>query len=293
MKKIKKPFYYKKIRTNKLNLYDWAGHFPDKDSAEKYANEVKNKDPYHLDRLRSIKYLLKDVKNTNHVLDYGIGDGREFVQLKIKSNNLIGIDISPHIIEFAKINLLKIKKKLITGGVETIKNVKSNSQNLVIAINVMAYLTDKDLNTFFKEVNRVLKKGGSFLCLNGNELFDLFSLNNFTSDFFIENFNQKKDHMDKLLKYKKIKKKYILSRRFNPINFKQILKNYNLIEVKQSYSQWHRFSPEIGKLLYKKKTQNVRLLQRDNNFDANKLDDKNKWKAIFCCSIFGSLSIKS
>ena len=61
---------------------------------------------------------------------------------------------------------------------------QSNSQNLVIAINVMAYLTDKDLNTFFKEVNRVLKKGGSFLCLNGNELFDLFSLNNFTSDFF-------------------------------------------------------------------------------------------------------------
>lgn len=35
MKKIKQPFYYKKIRTNKPNLYDWAGHFPDKNSAEK------------------------------------------------------------------------------------------------------------------------------------------------------------------------------------------------------------------------------------------------------------------
>ena len=289
-KKIDIPSSHKMAIKKKSKFFDWAGYFPDEISAKKYSIETK-KSSYHKDRLRALNYLTKNLSKVKSVLDFGIGDGNEFKQMKIKSKSFIGIDISSHMINLANENLKKLQNKtLIVGGVSELKKIKKDSVDLIIANNVLAYLNDKDLILFFKEIKRIAKKKCYFLTLNGNELFDLFALNCFTKIFFKKHFKQTDNGMNKLLKIRDNDKNHQPSRRFNPIQFKTILKKNGFIEIEQSFSQWHKFSPEIGKFIHKKNVKKARLLSRDHNFDPNKLSDENKWKALFCCTIFGSLS---
>lgn len=81
-------------------------------------------------------------------------------------------------------NLIKIKKKLLVGSVEKLKSIKSNSIDLMMCINTLGYLSDKDINIFLTNAKRIIKKNGYLSTLTGNELFNLFALNYGTKIFF-------------------------------------------------------------------------------------------------------------
>ena len=202
-------------------------------------------------------------------------------------------------IKLSKKNLVNINNKnLIVGGIEKLKKIKSNSIDLFLALNVVGYLTDKDEDIFFKEVYRILKKNHFFISTNGNELFDLFALNDYTKIFFKKYFNQKENHMNLLLK-NSTSNKYVLAKRFNPLALEEKLKiKYDLTTLEISFGSLHKYSPEIGKILHKgKKSKNKyytdfrhqQLLSRDFSKNPNKFSALEKWKCLFLCSIFGML----
>ncbi len=134
--------------------------------------------------------------------------------------------------------------------------------------------------------------------MNGNELFDLFALNDYTKIFFKKYFNQKENHMNLLLK-NSTSNKYVLAKRFNPLALEEKLKiKYDLTTLEISFGSLHKYSPEIGKILHKgKKSKNKyytdfryqQLLSRDFSKNPNKLSVLEKWKCLFLCSLFGML----
>lgn len=299
-KYISLPPHLKNSNKNKSKIYDGGGYFPTLKSATMYQGEVKTH-IYHKDRLNGIFYLINKIKKKNklNILDFGCGDGLEFKKLNLLTKNYIGIDVSPHMIELSKKNLANIKKKsLIVGGIEKLKKIKSNSIDLILALEVIGYLTDKEENIFFKEVHRILKKNQFFITTNGNELFDMFSLNSYTKIFFKKHFNQKENHLNSLLKHSK-NNKYVTGKRYNPLALKEKLKiKYALNTLDISFASLHKYSPEIGKILHKgKKSKNKyytdfrhqQLLSRNFSQNPNKFSTLEKWKCLFLCSIFGML----
>jgi ubiquinone/menaquinone biosynthesis C-methylase UbiE len=282
----------KKLDSNGKNKHvDSAGYFPNKKSVDIYSLNInKERVSYHNDRLRALNFLHKQInKKKFFVLDFGCGDGLQYLKLKLKTKFYYGIDLSPYMIDACETNLIKIKKKLLIGGVEKLRSIKSNSIDLMICINTLGYLSDKDLNIFLANSKRIIKKNGHLSTLTGNELFNLFALNYGTKIFFKKHFNQKDKHLNFLLK-KVNNNGWIQAKTFNPLEFFHKLKKFNLIEVKRSFAGWHKFSPEIGKMIYgKKNITKIRLKTRDLLFNSNKLDDSEKWKSLFCCSMFGAL----
>ena len=290
------PPYLRNKKKNKI--YDEGGYFPTKKSALSYAGQIKTH-IYHKDRLNCVKFLIRNLpKKKLLILDFGCGDGLEFKKLRLKTEKYIGIDSSPFMIELANKNLSNFKKELIHGGVEKLKKIKSNSIDLFTSFNVIGYLKEKELNIFFKEVYRILKKKSYFATTNGNELFDLFALNYHTKQFFIKNFNQTEKNMNSLLK-KNSFSKHVLGKRFNPLEFSERLNDkYNLKIVETSFASLHKYSPEIGKILHKSKksknkyytnSRHQQLLSRNFKINPNKFSFKDKWKCYFLCSVFGML----
>ena len=125
------------------------------------------------------------------IYDFGCGEGLFFQQFLDCGGIVAGSDISPKMIEHARNRRSKKhpsnKPNLSVGGVEQLKSVPSDSVNGVLALNVIAYLDDKDEELFYSEVSRILKpEEGWLLLTHSNILFDLFSLNRYTSAFISE-----------------------------------------------------------------------------------------------------------
>jgi ubiquinone/menaquinone biosynthesis C-methylase UbiE len=279
------------IKTTK-NI-DLGGYFPSKQSVENYSLNITKKIPYHNDRLRALNYLIQKIKKKKlAILDFGCGDGLQFLKLKLQVKYYYGIDASYHMIEACKKNLSHYKKILFFGGVEKLKKIKSHSIDLLIANNVLGYLTEKDLKIFLKNCKRIVKKNGYVMTLNGNELFNLFALNYGTKMFFEKYFNQKSKHLKFLLK--KLKNEWTQAKTFNPLNFSYKFKKFNFTEIERSYAGWHKYSPEIGKIIYgKKDISKTRKKTRDLLFNPNKLKETDNWQCLFRCSIFGNLFKKN
>jgi ubiquinone/menaquinone biosynthesis C-methylase UbiE len=105
-----------------------------------------------------IPNMLKTVKNIKgkKLLDIGCGAGIHIKSYSKKGAKCSGIDISETMIEMAKKKNPKIEFKV---GTVTKLPYKSNSFDVVTCSLILDYI--KDLNKAFKEINRVLKKGGT------------------------------------------------------------------------------------------------------------------------------------
>lgn len=267
---------------------DLGGWFPDQIKACSYHNE-SNID-YHNDRLRAILILVKsllELRNTSFdVLDFGVGDGKELAKLGLPLGEIIGIDISPHMISLAKNNFKGLKTQFLVGDVNVLHGIESESMDLVLSTNVLGYLTVEDEQKFFSESFRILRPGGFVLLTLGNELFDLFALNSGTANFFETHFGV--FNTDKLL-IEGNSSRFGNARRHNPLALEAKLSEVGFLKVKYSFSQWHTKPPILDQIEKNTGISEARLTARDHNLDANLLASTEQWKALFQCSIFGAL----
>jgi len=96
------------------------------------------------------------------ILDFGCGDGSEtarFISMKAKS--VVGVDPSAEMVRLAKERKLTNAVFIKNNG-KTI-SLKNNQFDLVYSRYVLHYI--KDLGSSFKEISRVLKKGGHFIAI--------------------------------------------------------------------------------------------------------------------------------
>ncbi|MBU1164794.1 class I SAM-dependent methyltransferase [Patescibacteria group bacterium] len=106
--------------------------------------------------------LLGNIKGKK-ILEIGCGGAQCSVYFAKKGAKCTGIDISKKQLKFAKqlIDKEKIKVKLIKGDIQTLSKIKSNNYDIVFTAYALQYVPD--LTKCFKQVNRVLKKGGIFV----------------------------------------------------------------------------------------------------------------------------------
>ncbi|HBK34985.1 arsenite S-adenosylmethyltransferase [Candidatus Uhrbacteria bacterium RIFOXYA2_FULL_40_9] len=105
-----------------------------------------------------------DIKEGDVVLDLGCGAGFDvfLAQRRVgQTGKVIGVDMTPAMLELAKRNAEKMKVKnveFILGDIESLL-IDSNSIDIVISNCVINLAPNKD--NVFQEAYRVLKKGGS------------------------------------------------------------------------------------------------------------------------------------
>ncbi|MEJ2267503.1 MAG: class I SAM-dependent methyltransferase [Nanoarchaeota archaeon] len=106
--------------------------------------------------------LLGNLKGKN-VLEIGCGGAQCGIGFAKEGSKVIGIDLSEEQLKYAR-NLSEqhnVKIELLQGDIKNLKQIKSNTQDIVFSAWALFYVDD--LEKCFKEVYRVLKKKGIFV----------------------------------------------------------------------------------------------------------------------------------
>lgn len=265
---------------------DIAGSFRTIAEAEAYSKGIApNTSPdYHMDRVRCLSHLIaKLVDKPSRVIDFGCGDGLYAEQIGLIDVEYVGIDISESMIELAAKRFSDNRNfHGIVGGVDSLSKLRGDV-DLILAIDVIAYLSDEEEAEFYHESSKLLRNGGSLIVLTGNELFDLFALNSGTVDFFKRNFDQNIlpliTHGDS--------RRFKNSKRKNPLVYEYVLSKFGFEKRDIAFSQYHKMIPAQANLQFNFDLEKARLFMRDNQFNPNSRSPLECWKSYFDCSIFG------
>lgn len=96
------------------------------------------------------------------ILDLGCGHGALIYFLRQEGyHNIVGVDVSPA--QVAEASRLQIEGVREGDLLETLRDLPSHSQDVVIAFDVIEHFTKDELLPFVDEVVRVLKTGGRWL----------------------------------------------------------------------------------------------------------------------------------
>ena len=151
--------------------------------AEKYNERIDTKPHYaYYDRPNTLQ-LFPDVKG-KYILDAACGPGKYAELLMQKGAEIIGLDISAKMIDFAKMRNNNKGKFLVHDLTEPIYMLEDGSCDIVLCALAMHYL--EDWNFTIKEFYRVLKPNGILIISIEHPFFDyiLFNSKNY---FEVEN----------------------------------------------------------------------------------------------------------
>ncbi len=264
---------------NKNSVEYWA------DSAGWYAGAIDN--DYHRHRLNVIRSLIPAdlYRSGKRIFDFGYGDAVHFPEFLDAGAIIQGVDASPEMIGFAKDRLSGggYDPELVAlGTADSMVELEDASFDAVLSFNVLAYLTDEEENKFYKEASRIIKPGGYLAVTHSNELFDMFSLNRYTAEFFNRHFVQDPNYdVSGMLTFAhKPEGHPQYNVRENPLTYSFKLKKFGFTEIKQSFSNLHQAPPQI--------------LGPDKTYpDTLRIPEEERWKLMFTCSTYGSCSQKN
>lgn len=273
-------------------FFDNGGDFPNMASAKAYVegSDTSNTSAaYHADRMRALKFLVSKatIMEPLRIHSFGFGDSMEIKELfsPHQVTSVVGFDISQAMIDLSTENLKSYNFKGVCCGVEGMSSLEDESIDLLLAIDVLGYLTPEELDSYYSSLVRVAAKGAYFLVMTGNELFDMYALNAGTAHFFERHF----DASVASVLTESTASQYKPASRRNPVSSKAELAHYGFNELELAYSQWHRLPPALGNKLGSNVAE-ARMLMRDHAFNPNDLPARERWKAMFRSSIFASLS---
>lgn len=266
---------------------DWKGYWRDR-SAD-YIRGLEG--PYHANRLAMVKALLAGTPlRDTACLDFGCGDGAFTEYLLAEGAHVEAVDVDATMVEAAEGRLRSRwpEVRLRLGGVEALGQLRDASVDHLLALNVLAYLTRDEETRFYREAARLLRQGGSLTVTHSNELFDMFTFNRYTVEFFRKNFSFSSPPCDvsSLVTHPDKPDRRVFSVRENPLAYRHKLSQFGFREVRQEFANLHTKPP---------------LLTPEVNFDdinsrsyPSTIDwpEPERWKLMFACSIFGSRSVR-
>jgi ubiquinone/menaquinone biosynthesis C-methylase UbiE len=264
-------------------------------------------DRYHQHRLAVIRALIPDelFAPGRQIFDFGCGDAVLFSSLLDAGAHIEGVDFSESMIEQARrrlrdghrdINLARV------GGVDALHAVPAASLDAVLSFNVLAYLTQDEEKTFYQQSARILKTGGYLLVTHSNELFDMFSLNRYTLEFFQRHLASEPSYRsalkELLCKADVPEKAATYNVRENPLTYRYKLARYGFKETGQEFINLHRAPPLVLESTLIRGVDSRRNSAKGHLFnqkeypDTLRWPDEHRWKLMFVCSTFGSRAIK-
>lgn len=241
---------------------------------------------YHSHRLSVIAALIPPdlYEHGRSILDFGCGDGCLFESFLTRGSQIRGFDISPQMIAFARDRLKShnMPEELAqVGGVEALSSIPTASLDAILSFNVLAYLTDKEEQLFYREAARVLREAAYLVVTHSNELFDMFSLNAFTIGFLGKHLvsdDTYRSQLPALLTHPGEPEGPSYNVRENPLSYRHKLLRYGFKEVRQEFINLHDAPP---------------LLLHGRHYpDTLHVERESRWKLMFTCSTFGSLSVR-
>ncbi len=247
---------------------------------------------YHLSRSKAIDSLIGEVKKGINIVDYGCGEGIYLSKLYRNANFLWGIDINEEMLKdaqsnFKELNYDESKYKLIHGGVETLNEIPDKSADIMLVLNVLAYMSDSEQINFFNQCKRLLKQDGFIVATHSNELFDLFTLNSFTYKFFEKHFDV--DIKNLIMNHDKpMREDTDIISRENPLEIKDKYAQLGLSVDSLEFAIPHKIPPIIDLNHDPDDLENrkVETCMSSKEYIKNKRTDF--WKLYFRCSTFGA-----
>lgn len=255
--------------------------------AASYSRNIANN--YHHHRLAVIDSLIPDdlLESGKSVFDFGCGDAVLFEKFLSKGCSIQGCDISNEMIILARQRLerLGVAPDLASvGDVRTLESLETDILDAILCFNVLAYLTDEEEEIFYRQAHRIIKPGGYLIVTHSNELFDMYSLNNYTSAFYSKYFVAPEFHHEILRLIPEASEcasseRITYNIRENPLAYRFKLCKYGFSEQRQEFINLHIAPPP--------------LLEQEKSYpDTLFWKDEERWKLMFICSTFGSLSTK-
>ena len=128
-----------------------------------------------------------DKHKPKSVLDIGCGGGWTVLDALQKGIDATGVEPVRPLKNFA-VELLNKEgfdgNKVLLDDLLYIEKLEDNSQDCVAFLSVIPHVPMDKLEFVHNEVNRILKPGGKFVVAYRNELFDFFTFNSITLDFY-------------------------------------------------------------------------------------------------------------
>jgi SAM-dependent methyltransferase len=232
---------------------------------------------YHAHRLAVVRAMLADLPSGT-ALDFGCGEGVLLRDLAARSvGRVIGVEPEPALAR--RIDQSDAPRvSILEGGLDRLAAFTNGALDALLAINVLAFMTDAEEAAFYREAARLVRPGGALLVTHSNRLFDLFTLNAFTADFFISEF---KVDAAALLARPTEPHRVTYNVRENPLAYAGKLRNHGFRETRQEFMNWHDRPPLLD-------APGTPRMFRDT------LDwpETERWKLAFQCSMFASLSTR-
>jgi len=248
--------------------------------AEDYIEAMKGE--YHQHRVEVIKSLIpKELYvSGKNVFDFGCGDGVMFPDFLMAGVSISGADKSAEMLSVARKRIQDCgvdPNSVSLGGPDYLKTIDTASLDGLLSLNVMCYFTDEEEKVFYEEAARIVKPGGYLVVTHSNELFDMFSLNKYTAEFFKKYFTDA--DISGLLGCEDVFGENAgYNIRENPITYPSKLKKLGFREVKQTFSHRHLAPPA--------------LLQKKTYPDTLNVPEDKMWTLMFTCSTYGSCSVR-
>lgn len=247
-----------------------------------YIEELSNS--YHQERLDTLAAFLKNMDlSRKSVLDFGCGDGQVLLELAQQGANVTGIDISENMINHARSRFgdVGVSGTFHTGGIEVIDQVPPSTIDVLLALNVLAYLQAGEEEAFFASAANVLRDGGCMLLIESNELFDLFTFNAFTIAFLEKHLvpESRKSDCRKLLSNPDVPNCEQFQVRLNPLSFPKHVEQHGFKEIDRRFLHYHSAPP---------------LLDNSDAYEKlpSNIDGSNEWTLMFKCSMYASKLLK-
>ena len=153
-------------------------------------------------------------------------------------------------VELGKQRLLELNYDpgiLMLGDIESLGSIESNSLDAVLCFNTLAYFTDEEEKKFYQEANRIIKRNGYLAVSHSNELFDLYTLNRYTVEFFKRNLIKDPGtikSIEELLQHPDEPAAYTTYNiRENPLAYKHKLLEFGFTEINQLFSNLYELPP--------------------------------------------------
>jgi len=168
-----------------------------------------------------LKNTLKKQKNLV-IIDAGCGTGKNMEFLAQAGHKVYGFDISEQAIDFCRLRGLQ---NVILGDITT-ANYPESFADVILSIDVLGILYEKDIDAFMHKAHEALKKGGKLL-IHVAALQMLFSQHDIVCN---------------------------IKRRYTKKTMKQMLKQYPFFEIKKlSYRMFFLFPIIAAVKLWKKR----------------------------------------
>ncbi|MDO8530046.1 MAG: class I SAM-dependent methyltransferase, partial [bacterium] len=129
--------------------------------------------------------------DTITALDFGCGGGGLLLKMLKLGVKAKGVEKGHELFQLAQQRLEESgfdKGNIIEGSIKELDTLPKNSFDFIILMGVLQYLSPGLRSELYAKIHRLLKPGGHMVATFQNALFDMFTFNKYTVNFFEEHF---------------------------------------------------------------------------------------------------------